>query len=111
MQSIECLFIGYPDESKGFKLLDIKTKHIIIEMSVKFNMVECRPALVKEKNAEFPSYSTEYLDDEIGGDELDFNPLIFYISVVAAATIPKFLEILDPPFLFCFPHSATCRII
>ena len=25
-QSIECLFIGYPDESKGFKLLDIKTK-------------------------------------------------------------------------------------
>ena len=25
-QSIECLFIGYPNESKGFKLLDIKTK-------------------------------------------------------------------------------------
>ena len=25
-QSIECLFIGYPDESKGFNLLDIKTK-------------------------------------------------------------------------------------
>ena len=25
-QSIECLFIGYPDESKGFKPLDIKTK-------------------------------------------------------------------------------------
>ena len=30
-QSIECMFIGYPDESKGFKLLDIKTKKIIIE--------------------------------------------------------------------------------
>ena len=25
-QSIVCLFIGYPNESKGFKLLDIKTK-------------------------------------------------------------------------------------
>ena len=25
-QRIECLFIGYPDESKGFKLLDVKTK-------------------------------------------------------------------------------------
>ena len=28
-QSIECLFIGYPDESKGFKLLYIKTKQKI----------------------------------------------------------------------------------
>src|SRR5882762_4729473 len=25
-KNIECMFIGYPDESKGFKLLDIKTK-------------------------------------------------------------------------------------
>ena len=25
-QRIECIFIGYPNESKGFKLLDIKTK-------------------------------------------------------------------------------------
>ena len=25
-QSIECLFIGYPDEYKGFKMLYIKTK-------------------------------------------------------------------------------------
>ena len=36
-QSIKCLFIGYPNESKGFKLLDIKTKPIIIERSVKFD--------------------------------------------------------------------------
>ena len=33
-QSIECLFIGNPNESKGFKLIYIKTKHIIIERSV-----------------------------------------------------------------------------
>ena len=37
--------------------------------------------LVKETTAEFPSYSTEYLDDEIGGDDLDLDPLISDISV------------------------------
>ena len=36
-QSIEFLFIGYPDESKGFKLLDIRTKQIINERSVMFD--------------------------------------------------------------------------
>ena len=29
---------------------------------------------MKEKTAEFPSYSTEYLDDEIGGVESDLEP-------------------------------------
>ena len=58
-QSIECMFIGYPDESKGFKLLDIKTKHIIIERSLKFDEPLQEVELVKEKTAEFPSYSTE----------------------------------------------------
>ena len=65
-QSIECLFIGYPNESKVFKLLDINTKYII-ERSVKFDEPLQEMELVKEKTAEFPSYSTEYLDDEIGG--------------------------------------------
>ena len=31
---------------------------------------------MKEKTVEFPSYSTEYLDDVIGGDDPDLNPLI-----------------------------------
>ena len=75
-QSIECLFIGYPYESKGFNLLDIKTKHIIIERSVKFDEPLQKIELVKEKTAEFPSYSTEYLDDEIGGDDPDLDPII-----------------------------------
>ena len=39
---------------------------------------------MKEKTAEFPSYSTSYLDDEIGGDdsdlEHDLEPLISNIS-------------------------------
>ena len=66
-QSIECLFIGYPNEYKGFKLLDINTKQIIIERSVKFDESLQEMELVKEKTAELPSYYTEYLDDEIGG--------------------------------------------
>ena len=80
-QSIECLFIGYPNEYKVFKLLDIKTKHIIIERSVKFDepLQEVEP--VKEKIVEFPSYFTEYLDDVIGGDDLDLDPLIYDISL------------------------------
>ena len=36
---------------------------------------------MKEKTAEFPSYSTEYLDDVIEGDDPDLDPIIFYISV------------------------------
>ena len=34
---------------------------------------------MKEKTAEFSSYSTEYLDDAIGGDDPDLDPFIFYI--------------------------------
>ena len=36
---------------------------------------------MKEKTADFPTYSTEYLDDEIGGDELELDPFISDISV------------------------------
>ena len=35
---------------------------------------------MKEKTAKFPSYSTEYLDDEIGGDDPYLDPLIYDIS-------------------------------
>ena len=65
-QSIECLFIRYLDEYKRFKILYINTKNIIIEISVKFDEPLQEVELVKEKTAEFPSYSTEYLDDELG---------------------------------------------
>ena len=36
---------------------------------------------MEEKTAEIPSYSTEYLDDEIGDDDSDLDPLISDISV------------------------------
>ena len=71
----------YPDESKGFKLLDINTKYIIIERSVKFDEPLQEIELVKEKTAEFSSYSTKYLDDEIRGDDPNLDPIISDISV------------------------------
>ena len=57
------------------------TKQIIIERSVKFDEPLQEVELVKEKTADFPSYSTEYLDDEIGGDDPDFDHIISDISV------------------------------
>ena len=80
-QSIKCLFIVYIDESKCFNLLDIKTKYIIIERSVKFDEPLQEVELVKEKTAEFPSYSIEYLDDVIRGDDPDLDPLISNTNV------------------------------
>ena len=80
-QSIECLFIGYLDESKGFNLLYINTKHIIIERSVKFDEPFQEVELVKEKIVEFLSYSTEYLDDVIGDDDHNLCPMISDLSI------------------------------
>ena len=79
-QSIEYFFSVYPKEYKGFNLLYIRTKQIIIERSVRFNEPLQEVELVKEKTVDFPSYSAEYLDGEIGGDDSDFLPLIYYIS-------------------------------
>ena len=75
------MFIWYIDEYKGFKLLYINTKQIIIERSVKFDEPLQEVELVKEKTVEFPSYSTEYLDDVIRGDDPDLDPLIYNINV------------------------------
>ena len=36
---------------------------------------------MKENTAEIPSYSTEYLDDEIGGDDPDLDPMIYDINL------------------------------
>ena len=56
--------------------MDIRTKQIIIEISVWFDEPLQEVELVKEKTVEFPSYSTKYLGDEIGGDDPDLEPLI-----------------------------------
>ena len=44
---------------------------------------------MKEKTVEFPSYSTEYLDDVIGGDDPDLDPLISDINVQDAESEPE----------------------
>jgi hypothetical protein len=35
-QSTQCIFVGYPDGVKGYKLIDISLDHLIIESSVQF---------------------------------------------------------------------------
>ena len=62
-------------------MLDINTKQIIIERSVKFDEPLQEVELVKEKTVKFPSYPTEYLDDEIGSDDPDLDPIIYDINV------------------------------
>ena len=62
-------------------MLDINTKYIIIDISVKFDEPLLEVELVKEKTVEFPSYSTKYLDDQIGGDDPDLDPMISDISL------------------------------
>ena len=59
-QSIECLFIGYLEEYKGLKHLNIRTKHIFIERSVCFEEPLQEVELV---DAEISSYSANHLDD------------------------------------------------
>ena len=48
---------------------------------------------MKEKTAEFPSYSIEYLDDEIGGDDPDLYPMISDISVQKSLDFESKLEV------------------
>jgi hypothetical protein len=35
-QSTECIFVGYPDNVKGYRLIDISLDRLIIERSVQF---------------------------------------------------------------------------
>jgi hypothetical protein len=35
-QSIECIFVGYPDSVKGYILIDLSSDHLIIEQSFQF---------------------------------------------------------------------------
>ena len=48
---------------------------------------------MKEKIVEFPSYSTEYLDDEIGGDDPDLDPLISDINEKQTSNAESELEV------------------
>ena len=48
---------------------------------------------MKEKIVEFPSYSIEYLDDIIGGDDPNLDPMISDISVQQSSDSESELEV------------------
>ena len=74
------MFIGYIEESKGFKLLNIRTKQIFIERSVRFQEPLQEVELVEEKTVEIPSCSADHLGDESGIEGYYFVALISHIS-------------------------------
>ena len=78
-QSIECLFIRYLEEYNGFKLLNIITKQILIEISVRFEEPLQEVELVKEETVEIPSCSADCLDDEIGSEGSDIVYIMYDI--------------------------------
>ena len=79
-QSVKCLFIGYTEESKEFQLLNIRTKQIFIERSVRFDEPLQEVELVEENSVDFPSCSANNLGDKSGSDDSDFIELIFDIN-------------------------------
>ena len=78
-QSVEFFFIRCIEDYTGFKLLNIRTKQIFIERSVRFEEPLQEAELVKEKSAEIPSYSAHYSDDKIGSDGSDFDDMMYDI--------------------------------
>ena len=54
---------------------------------------------MKEKTVQFPSYSTEYLDDVIGGDDPDLDPMISDISVQQKSDAESEPEVQSSPNL------------
>ena len=64
-----------------------------------------------EKTSEFPSYSIEYLDDEIGGYDPDLDPLISDISVQQTSDVESEPEVQnDLPTWARFPKSKYCAL-
>ena len=64
----------------GYKLLNIKTKQIFIERSVRFEEPLQDVELVKEETAEIPSRSADDSDDENGSVSSDISDLMSDIS-------------------------------
>lgn len=72
-QSKACMFVGYSDEVKGYRLLDINTEELFIERSVKFNK-DILHAPADELVTKFPSplideYAHETSDQNSDEDE------------------------------------------
>ena len=74
------MFIDYSKESKGYKLLNIRTKNVFIEISVRFEEPLQDVQLVEEETAEISSHSVDDSDDESGSVSYDILDLMFDIS-------------------------------
>ena len=74
------MFIGYPKESKGYKLLNIRTKNIFIKRSVCFEEPLQNVELVEEETVEISSRSADNSDDENGSVSSDISDLMSDIS-------------------------------
>ena len=74
------MFIGHPEEYKGLKLLNIRTKQIFIERSVQFEEPLQEVELVEENSVEIPSCSAGHLGDESGSEGYYFAYMIYNIS-------------------------------
>ena len=66
------MFIVYLDESKAYKLLNIRTKQIFIERSVLFEEPLQNVELIEEETTKISSHSTNDSDDENGSVSSDF---------------------------------------
>ena len=104
LQSIECLFIVYLEESKGFKLLNIRTKQIFIERSVCFEESLQEVELVEEKSAEISFYSADHLGDESGSEGSYFEYLIDDISEKKISGIESDSEVQNHILHYHFHH-------
>ena len=80
LQNVECFFIGYIEEYKGFNLLNIRTKQFFIERSLKFDEPLQKVELVEENFVDFPSCSADNLGDKNGSNDSDFVEMISDIS-------------------------------
>ena len=79
-QSIACMFIGYLEESKEYKLLNIRTKNIFIERSVHFKEPLQDVELVEEETVEISSRSADDSDNENGSESSEISYLMSDIS-------------------------------
>lgn len=71
-RGIPCVFVGYPPNQKGYRLLDLKTKQIFVSRDVKFheNIFPLNPTTPKSYMpllpTPMPSNTTNsYVDDEL----------------------------------------------
>ena len=87
-QSQECLFVGYSEDSKGYKLINLSTNKAFIERSVQFQeeplaAVEVgesssppEPLNVSEETNEFDDFNMSDNDDLIAYPKSPTRPLM-----------------------------------